>query len=317
MIHVKRPVPDPADVLNALAKPFPKHEAKSELELAREYYSSVPPPEKAYEFSRYKEFEVCKALDDLFHEKCAYCESSYRAVDALDVEHYRPKGGVTEAKEHRGYWWLAAVWSNLLPSCPPCNQRRRHLAFDPGMTLDEFEIAQLKQAQTMSGKANSFPVRGNNWIADEHGDVAAEDPLLINPTERRPEDHIEWVFDWDRSTYLWEAKKPIPFVRPRMVNGEDDPYGKASIAVYGLNRAGLVRERMARVHDLQLFWQPAIDTILKSQNVQNEEKLRSLLQPFRNVAMGYARPEKPYSGMVGAFLAEFDRELTRLAASAV
>src|SRR5262245_43420933 len=122
MIRVQRPK-EPAVVAAALRRPFPKFENKTELERARAYYKSKPSPAKAFKFQRYSEFAVCQALDDLFHGKCAYCESSYRAVDSRDVEHFRPKGGVTEAPEHPGYWWLAASWSSLLPSCPPCNQR--------------------------------------------------------------------------------------------------------------------------------------------------------------------------------------------------
>ena len=38
-----------------------------------------------------------------------------------------------------GYWWLAAAWKNLLPSCPPCNQRRRQVEFAAEMTLEEME----------------------------------------------------------------------------------------------------------------------------------------------------------------------------------
>jgi hypothetical protein len=43
--------------------------------------------------------------------------------------------------------------------------------------------------------------------------------------------------------------------RPRAASrhgSAEDPYGRASIAVYGLDRAGLVRERMARVTEMVL-----------------------------------------------------------------
>ncbi|HYR27378.1 MAG TPA: hypothetical protein VEU30_02875 [Thermoanaerobaculia bacterium] len=316
MIKVDRPAPEPAEVREALAKPF-KKTGKTEIELAREYYAAVPRPTKAYEFARYKEFEVCRELDRLFHEKCAYCESSYRAVDARDIEHFRPKAKINEKPDHPGYWWLAAVWTNLLPSCPPCNQLRRHCAFDPGMTLEEFEKARQRNPVQTSGKANSFPVRGQ-WIDDEHGDVAAEDPLLINPTARRPEDHIEWVFDWDRASYLWEAEIVVALVRPKVVGGADDPYGKASIGVYGLNRAGLVRERMARVKDLQMACAPVVDVIEDIGNAQTPDQVAALhkrLLRYRKSAVEYTKPEKPYAGMARAFLAELERELARLAAS--
>src|SRR5262249_6192965 len=139
MIYVYRP-PESDAVREALGRRG-RTDKLTEIEKARAYYNRNPIPKKTFEFTRYKEWAVCRALDDLFHEKCAYCESSYRAVDSCDVEHYRPKGGVTESPKHRGYWWLAAHWQNLLPSCPPCNQRRYHTIYDPSMTLEEFEQA--------------------------------------------------------------------------------------------------------------------------------------------------------------------------------
>jgi hypothetical protein len=101
VIAVTRPAAT-AEVTAALAKPFPKYSNKTELERAREYYGAIPPPTKAYKFERYSEHAVCQALDDLFHEKCAYCESRYRAVDSRDVEHFRPKGAITESPAHPG-----------------------------------------------------------------------------------------------------------------------------------------------------------------------------------------------------------------------
>jgi hypothetical protein len=317
MIRVERPEPHPKDVLDALAKPFPKT-GKTEIELARKYYGRKKRPAKAYEFTRYKEFEVVRELERLFHEKCAYCESTYRAVGPLDVEHFRPKGKVKEAPKHPGYWWLAAAWSNLLPSCRDCNQLRSQLAFDPGMTLEEFDRARRKEADETSGKANSFPVRNANWILDEKGDLTAEDPLLINPTMRKPEEHLEWVFDWDRTVYLWQADRVAAAIRPRLVNGVDDPYGKASIAVYGLNRAGLVRERMARIDEMRLVCKPVVKTILRLRDVQTAQEVTWLqedLAEYKASLLQLARPEKPYAGMASAFLAEFDAELRRLASA--
>ena len=317
MIRVERPEPHPQSVLDALAKPFAKT-GKSELELARKYYSRKKRPKKAYNFERYKVFEVVQELQRLFHEKCAYCESNYAAIGPVDVEHFRPKGKVKEAPKHPGYWWLAAAWSNLLPSCRDCNQLRAQLAFDAGMTLEEFDRARRKEPDETSGKGNSFPVRGGNWIADETSDLTTEDPLLINPTLRNPADHLEWVFDWDRTMYLWEAPRIAAAVRPRLVNGEDDPYGKASIAVYGLNRAGLVRARMARIDEMRVLCKRVVKNMLRlrdAQPGQNMDWVHQDLADDKESLLQFAEPPKPYAGMASAFLAEFFSELTRMAAA--
>lgn len=320
MIHAARPL-NPEDVVGALNKRFPKKEGQqqgqTELEQARIYYATVPPPTKAYSFARYKEWEVCRALDSLFREKCAYCESSYRAVDSRNVEHFRPKGAVSEAPHHPGYWWLAADWSNLLPSCPPCNQKRRQLSYDPNMTLEEFERARLKEPDKTSGKANSFPLLQSNWVTNENDSIAAEEPLLINPCDREPSAHLEWVFDWDRKELLWHADPVTALLRPRANVGVDDPYAKASIAVYGLNRAGLVRERMARIKDMQVGLRPIVDAMADLTGTPeggrkwNELKDR-LARYKKNFHEAYVSPERPYAGMAGAFLTLFETELPKL-----
>ena len=46
-------------------------------------------------FDAYRGDDVKRTLEEAFHHKCAYCESSYGPVMPLDVEHYRPKAKVT------------------------------------------------------------------------------------------------------------------------------------------------------------------------------------------------------------------------------
>lgn len=109
-----------------------------------------------------------------FYGKCAYCEVFITDFESGggDIEHFRPKLMVTDENdqpvEHDGYYWLAYSWDNLLPSCQACNRPNNE-------TL---------------GKRNRFPVAGTR--AMKHADpVAAEDPLLLNPVEDRPEEHLD------------------------------------------------------------------------------------------------------------------------------
>ncbi|MEK9939970.1 MAG: hypothetical protein VW548_03245, partial [Methylotenera sp.] len=80
---------------------------------------------KAFEFKAYKNDDVRHALFTLFHGKCAYCEARYDTTAPVDIEHFRPKGGI-DGTDHLGYWWFAATWLNLLPSCIDCNRKREH-----------------------------------------------------------------------------------------------------------------------------------------------------------------------------------------------
>ncbi|WP_127462291.1 MULTISPECIES: HNH endonuclease [Burkholderia] len=196
-----------------------------EREGAAKYYEVRK--KKCYPFKTYKSPEVVEALEKLFHGKCAYCESKYTAVGPVDVEHFRPKGGVEEAPEHQGYWWLASDWKNLLPSCLDCNRRRRHRIATLGMTL-----AQLTGARRESrGKKNSFPIAGVRAFAPAD-DWPGEDPLLIDPTSTDPASHMAWPVDGSLSVVV-----------PVSNHGVEDPKGAATIYTFALNRQRLVEER--------------------------------------------------------------------------
>lgn len=314
MIRVQRPPSPSTAVSDALRAPVGTPR-RSELEHARLYYAAVPAPQKAYSFQRYKQHAVCHALDILYHDKCAYCESVYRAVDARDVEHYRPKGRLLEDPAHAGYWWLASEWSNLLPSCPACNQRRRQHQYDSGMSLEAFERRRLEAPDTTSGKANSFPIRRPGRRARAEGDrLAAEDPLLINPSLRDPERHLAWVFDRDPGVPCWLANPVMPALVPRVVRGQPDPYGKASIAIYGLNRSDLVRERRARLVLIQDAAWAVADALaaVGRTRATNRAARRAHLDNRRLALARHQQPDAPYASMAKAFIALFDAEVSAL-----
>ncbi len=114
---------------------------------------------------------VKQALIAAQHGKCCYCE---QLVDEDgDVEHFRPKGGVQQAKRTRietpGYFWLAYEWTNLLLSCSGCNQR---------------------------AKGNLFPLQNpkSRAVSPRHP-ISRERPLFINPATTDPTKHITFL-DW-------------------------------------------------------------------------------------------------------------------------
>jgi hypothetical protein len=121
-----------------------------------------------------------------FYGKCAYCETDIVGYQHGDVEHFRPKAGVTDEgdlpiDEHPGYYWLAYDWRNLLPSCEKCNQPS--------------EISGRKV-----GKHNRFPVEGRH--ARQPDEIEAEEPLLIHPGSGRPEDDPDLHLKIDTKTGL-------------------------------------------------------------------------------------------------------------------
>jgi len=159
-------------------------------------------------------------LLEIFHNKCAYCETLIRPGYHGDVEHYRPKGKVVEddddsdstyqvngqSYKHPGYYWLAYEFSNLFPSCQQCNQRFKETP----------------------GKMNYFPLENKAkraWNADMLKDEA---PLLLDPCDSRP--------DRDPAEHL-EYDETGVFV------GKTEA-GKKTIAILTLNRDGLISERV-------------------------------------------------------------------------
>lgn len=122
------------------------------------------------------------------HGKCAYCELLIAPGQRHgDVEHFRPKGRVRRSDgsivtierdgvvaNHPGFYWLAYDWQNLLPSCAACNRR-----------------AQDSASGGLTGKGEIFPLL-NDRYAGSPGEVANEEPALLNPWVDDPREHLEF-----------------------------------------------------------------------------------------------------------------------------
>jgi uncharacterized protein (TIGR02646 family) len=208
--------------------------SKKEKDKAKAYYSATPAPTKTFSFLVYGNDDVKAALEILFEKKCAYCESKYTATQPVDIEHYRPKGRVKKVGEKGfifpGYWWLAASWENLLPSCIDCNRKRRH----------KFDNREDKQ-----GKADHFPLFNGVNQDKVEGQELLERPLLIDPTKDEPDDYFHFSV-LGTSTYKSSIVKPLAncqFSRLR---------ARESIRRYGLNRPNLAEARYSAINKMML-----------------------------------------------------------------
>jgi uncharacterized protein (TIGR02646 family) len=218
---------------------------ETELERARKHFV-VAKKSKGFTFSVYSEPGVRKALRSLFHGKCAYCEAFYDDTQTEDVEHFRPKGRIDtpSGKLYPGYWWLAATWSNLLPSCARCNRRNTVKLYD-GSTVH-------------IGKGNRFPIDDETKRARKENDESKELELLINPCVDDPKEYFQF-----------EVKDQICLIRPRTAIEMELAYRRAStsIEVYGLNRAGLVKQRSRYLLRLRIslknleLWTQVLDQV--------------------------------------------------------
>lgn len=120
--------------------------------------------------SIYGHANVKKALTDLQHGVCCYCEAHYDITGYGEVEHFRPKGGWQQDRDDKelhqpGYYWLAYKWENLMYACKKCN---------------------------VGYKQNYFPLEDpSKRFKEETLDISQEKPLLINPyEEQHPEQHL-------------------------------------------------------------------------------------------------------------------------------
>lgn len=154
--------------------------------------------------SIYKANDVRQQLEIDQHHKCAFCEC-YLPLQYHDVEHFRPKSH---------YYWLGHNWKNLLYSCERCNR---------------------------SYKKTNFPLAAGSIQANSPtDDIAQEHPLLINPTEVDPANHIR--FD------KYEAKGITP-------------EGKKTIEVFHLNDQNECPELIDNRKQLYELYKIEIDKI--------------------------------------------------------
>jgi uncharacterized protein (TIGR02646 family) len=175
----------------------------------------------------YRHPDVKSALITAQHGKCCFCES--RVYEDGDVEHFRPKAGCKQSSNARmerpGYYWLAYDWENLFLCCSACNSRY---------------------------KGNLFPLADGNIRAQCHRDtalLAAELPLLIDPSRDDPTDHIG-------------------FNRYDACPVNDSLRGRTTIRIMKLNRRAIRDRRMDKWQTIQVYRQILTreDTLAKTED---------------------------------------------------
>ncbi|SEA67643.1 hypothetical protein [Variovorax sp. YR216] len=269
-------------------------EAARERSEARAHYERTPPPKAAYKFGAYKAEDVRTALTALFHGKCAYCEGFYRGTQQMDVEHYRPKGKLSGAK-HRGYWWLALSWENLLPSCTDCNRSRTQ------RLVSLAEDGSVRYIQNVAGKGSVFPIAGPSRAGSQLDDVDLEEPLLLDPTRDDPEDYFRWVV----------KHLQFPLVASAQEGTKEARRARVSIDVYGLNRDGLVGSRSMLIQQIALEISN-IRALLESALELPEEKRARILGLANEQISQLKRHEHAksvYSTLAASFIQQEMRKL--------
>jgi uncharacterized protein (TIGR02646 family) len=240
--------------------------ARTKRQKAEEEAANHDPDDKVYADSRVK-----AALEKLFHDKCAYCETPLAAPSDWDVEHFRPKKAVAERLDHPGYYWLAYEWTNLYPSCQHCNQSRRDRPRwgDP-------------ETGPAAGKMDQFPLEDERTRALRPADdLRSERRLLIDPCEDQPEDHLRYMVDG------------------QIVAVQDDRPGETSIQVFHLTRRRL-RDARREVIAAAVF-------VLKAMKKYQAEGEQDAMADFREYLESFLLADhRPYAGAARAVVRDPD-----------
>jgi len=249
---------------------------------AEAFYADPANSDASFEFAAYKHADVKDALARLFYDKCAYCESRYGATQPMEVEHWRPKASVVlqNGREIRpGFFWLAAEWTNLLPSCIDCNRRRRQ-DDDRGSVR-------------VMGKGNQFPVLATA-SPGSITDVKSARPLLLDPCTVDPGLHLEFLDEG--------------MVRPAMTKSGMSAEGDSSIEVFALNRVGLALARrehaLLLLHRIKLVC--TLSELLQSSADPMQQGLLEELISHELFALAWAqRDDQPYAQLARQIVGRF------------
>lgn len=190
-----------------------------------------PPDELNLKFTAYEQPSVRNSINELSNNRCAYCGAKPLRYK-VEVEHYRPKNAVTistGAKISPGYYWLAGVWDNLLPSCRLCNARQNSEV-----------IENNSRVETTVGKGTLFHLTEENRVAPlTEGQEDGELPLLFNPCIDDPYDLFSYAeVRVENRAYL--------IITPNININDEAERQKAehSISMLGLNHLETATKRL-------------------------------------------------------------------------
>lgn len=205
--------------------------------------------------------QVKPNLMELFHGKCAYCESQISHLDFGDVQHLRPKGSVQENSIHSGYYWLAYEWENLLLLCSICGANKRNKfpliveadrAFGPNDPLE-------KEQPLLLDPCHDDPTQHLHFATDSG---------LIEPLTDRGEATVELV-GLNRAALVAERARRIQSLRREL---------RSAASLSDLELAELLREFVANPAPYAAFARAALDEWLAKQNARLTTRIRAILE---------------------------------------
>jgi len=182
------------------------------LQISPERRAQTRVPES---FSSGQSSGALSALHELFHGRCAFCESE---SDDVGLHFFRPISGAEPQQRsmdaHIYYAWLAYAWQNLYLACPRCNRHANNYfpvrgKRAPIPSADQF----MSYLQSGSGLWPDWPPK--------------ENPLLLDPCKAQS---FFTHFTVQNDGVIVAVSES----------------GRETISTYDLNRESLVRQRAKR-----------------------------------------------------------------------
>lgn len=211
-------------------------------------------------------------FETLIGSKCWYTESRNPGTDD-DIDHFRPKGGVTECSLHGGYWWEAFNWKNLRLSAHRANRLRR--SAETGATL---------------GKGEHFPLLNEDDRRMSPDDACHERPKLLDPAD--PSDPPVLTYGIDGRAAVMPDYDSEPDVEERV---------EASRLYFHLDFPAFVEDRTALYGQIARRKEEG-DRVAPAALDDRQPLALSTLRTVARDLISLTSPRKPYSKAALAYI---------------
>lgn len=188
--------------------------------------------------------ELALILAERFPAKCAYCEANgleeaeehgrlYSDIrEFIQPDAFRPWQFATNldgSSDSDHYWWLAFEWSNYLPACSTCIERKGNrfpvhgLRASPGSTIHDLRLEKcllLDPCEDETGELLFFLDDGRVTSEDERAQVTIE------------------ILDLNRNSLVFYRRKNLRrFSRDTLIKYAKREYHESSLVDYSIKRA--------------------------------------------------------------------------------
>lgn len=234
MIHIEKPITTP--------KALQEVQAQIESDLLRQRAKFK------WTNNLYSE-PIKKELKDLYHNKCAFCQTELTENDTeakFTVEHYRPK---------TLYWWLGNEWTNLFPTCRKCNDNKK----------DDFPLRSERK------RLLTVPLVGaaidRIQCGAEHPALLDEEPYFLHPEVDLRKNYFEFCTDGS-------------IVPAQGLSNWEQSRAQTMIAKF-LGIPSVTEKRLRRIKDFQNDLSRAVDNFLQICGSDYDKKhIKLAFNPF-------------------------------------